>query len=76
MDSEPLKEDDLVFKRDGEEVLVDDTSFELIRGATIDYEQEMIRSAFAIINNPNSESACGCGSSFALKNFEENPAID
>ena len=76
MDSEPLKEDDLVFKRDGEEVLVDDTSFELIRGATIDYEQEMIRSAFAIINNPNSDSACGCGSSFALKNFEENPAID
>jgi len=76
MDSDPLQEDDLVFKRDGEEVLVDDTSFELIRGATVDYEQEMIRSAFAIVNNPNSESACGCGSSFALKNFEENPAID
>ena len=76
MDSDPLQEDDLVFKRDDEEVLVDDTSFELIRGATVDYEQEMIRSAFAIVNNPNSESACGCGSSFALKNFEENPAID
>lgn len=76
MDSDALQEDDLVFKRDGEEVLVDDTSFELIRGATVDYEQEMIRSAFAIVNNPNSESACGCGSSFALKNFEENPAID
>ena len=48
----------------------------LKEGATVDYEQEMIRSAFAIVNNPNSESACGCGSSFALKNFEENPAID
>ena len=76
MDSDGLQEDDLVFKRDGEEVIVDDTSFELIRGATVDYEEEMIRSAFAIVNNPNSESACGCGSSFALKNFSENPAID
>jgi iron-sulfur cluster assembly accessory protein len=69
-------EEDRVFERDGVAVVVDDTSFELIKGATIDFVQEMIRSSFAVMNNPQSESACGCGSSFAVKNFESNPAID
>jgi hypothetical protein len=27
-------------------------------------------------DNPKSESACGCGSSFAMKNFTANPAMD
>ena len=76
MDNNNLQDDDKVFGRDGHEVVVDETSFEFIKGATIDYEQEMIRSAFAIVNNPQSESACGCGSSFALKAFDDNPAID
>ena len=76
MDAEELEEEDMIFKRDGCEVVVDESSFDLIRGSTIDYEQELIRSAFAIVNNPQSESACGCGSSFALKNFNANPALD
>jgi iron-sulfur cluster assembly accessory protein len=76
MDVEELEEDDMIFQRDGCEVVVDESSFDLIRGSTIDYEQELIRSAFAVVNNPQSESACGCGSSFALKNFEANPALD
>jgi iron-sulfur cluster assembly accessory protein len=68
--------EDLVFQKSGAKVKVDPGSFEFIKGATIDFEQELIRSAFAIVNNPQSESACGCGSSFALKNFEANPALD
>ena len=72
----PTDEDDHVFTRDSSSVVVDDSSLEFVRGATIDFQQEMIRSAFAVVDNPNSESACGCGSSFALKNFESNPAID
>ena len=72
----PTDEDDHVFTRDASSVVVDDSSLEFVRGATIDFQQEMIRSAFAVVDNPNSESACGCGSSFALKNFESNPAID
>jgi len=43
-----------------------------LRGSKIDYVEEMIRSSFAVVDNPNSESACGCGSSFAMKNFEAN----
>ena len=74
--SDEASEGDLVFSRDGAKVVVDPGSFEFIKGATIDFEQEMIRSAFAVVNNPQSESACGCGSSFALKSFEAAPAID
>jgi iron-sulfur cluster assembly accessory protein len=57
-------------------VVIDTSSFDLVKGSTIDYVQEMMRSAFAVVNNPQSDSACGCGSSFAVKNFSDNPAID
>mmetsp|Transcript_16428 Transcript_16428/g.16546 ORF Transcript_16428/g.16546 Transcript_16428/m.16546 type:complete len:153 (+) Transcript_16428:142-600(+) len=76
MENNNVSEDDIVFRRDDAEVVVDSASLELIKGATIDYQQELIRSAFAIVNNPNSESACGCGSSFAVKAFSSNPALD
>ncbi len=57
-------------------VVIDNSSLEYIQGSTIDYVREMVKSSFAIVDNPQSESACGCGSSFALKNFEKNPALD
>lgn len=56
---------DKVFERDGVKVLVDDISYDLVRGSKIDYEQEIVRSAFVVSNNPNAESGCGCGSSFS-----------
>jgi len=57
-------------------VIIDKSSLDLLRGSTVDFVREMIRSSFAIVANPQSESACGCGSSFAVKNFESNPALD
>ncbi|KAL3776140.1 hypothetical protein ACHAW5_003258 [Stephanodiscus triporus] len=47
-------------------------------GSTIDYVSEMIRSSFAVVGNPQSESACGCGSSLAVRNFEvqSSPGLD
>lgn len=69
-------EEDVVFMKDGMRVVVDQTSLDLLRGSTIDYVSEMIRSSFAVVGNPQSESACGCGSSFAVKNFGSNPALD
>ena len=77
MDDEAIdEEEDRIFERDGAQVVVDDSSLEFVKGATVDFAVEMIRSSFVVINNPNSENACGCGSSFAVKNFASNPALD
>ena len=59
-----------MFERDGARVVVDDVSFDLIRGSTVDFAQEVIRSAFVVVNNPQSESACGCKSSLALSYYD------
>eukprot|EP01039_Chlorochromonas_danica_P002187 gene2186-2387_t len=75
-DDASLSPDDKVFGKDDAKVVVDSASFDLVKGSTVDYVQEMIRSSFAVVNNPQSESACGCGSSFAVKNFSANPAKD
>ena len=58
-----------VFTKDGVEVLVDEISLDLLRGSTLDYEQDLMRSAFQIVNNPNSDSSCGCGVSFSPKDM-------
>lgn len=57
-------------------VVIDQSSLDFLKGSKVDFVREMIRSSFAIVDNPQSESACGCGSSFAVKNFEANPALD
>lgn len=56
-----------VFEQNGGKVVVDKESLEFLRGSTVDYEQELIRSAFVVTNNPIAVSGCGCGSSFDLK---------
>ena len=83
-----VQDDDVVFYNEDKDhnndhnktatprVVVDQQSLNYMRGATIDYVQEMIKSSFEVRNNPQSESACGCGSSFAVKNFSSNPALD
>lgn len=72
----PDEDDDLVYSKNDSKLAVDSSSFELVRGATVDFQQDMMKSSFVVVNNPASESACGCGSSFAIKNFELNPALD
>ncbi|EWM30391.1 iron-sulfur cluster assembly 2 mitochondrial-like protein [Nannochloropsis gaditana] len=76
MEDGPVEDDDKVYGREGAQVVVDEGSLEFVRGSTVDFTEDMMRSAFAVVSNPLSESACGCGSSFAMKNFEKNPAID
>lgn len=61
------KPGDAVFERDGARVLVDEVSLGFLRGAVVDYEDTLMRSAFHVASNPNSEASCGCGSSFAAK---------
>eukprot|EP00897_Mesotaenium_endlicherianum_P001100 jgi/Mesen1/10991/ME000097S10576 len=59
--------DDRVVEKDGAKVLVDDISFSFVKGATVDFGEELIRSAFQVVSNPNSASSCGCGTSFTAK---------
>ncbi|MBT5911314.1 MAG: iron-sulfur cluster insertion protein ErpA [Rhodospirillaceae bacterium] len=57
--------DDLVFEKNGVEVVVDETSLELVTGGRLDYVEELIGSYFQIAN-PNASSSCGCGTSFSI----------
>lgn len=58
-------EDDLVIEKNGIKVLIDSTSLEFLKGAEIDYVDDLIGSAFKV-NNPNATSSCGCGTSFSV----------
>jgi iron-sulfur cluster insertion protein len=45
-------------------VLVDSTSMQYLTGAIIDYREDDMGSNF-VIDNPNAQTSCGCGSSFS-----------
>lgn len=61
-----IRENDLTSEFDGVQVVVDEISIDYLRGATIDYVDDVMGSGFKI-ENPNAVSACGCGSSFRTK---------
>jgi len=48
-------------------VVVDESSLALLLGSTIDFEEDMMRSAFVVVDNPQSGASCGCGTSFQAK---------
>jgi len=48
-------------------LVVDKTSLELVKGSKIDFKEDLIRRAFEVVSNPQSETKCGCGSSFSVK---------
>ncbi len=54
---------DLVFEFDGLKVVVDDRSIEFLKGATLDWRQELMSYGFQW-KNPNAKKDCGCGESF------------
>ena len=56
-----LQEDDLKF----ENILIDKTSADMLKGSEVDYVSELIGDSFKI-SNPQSKSSCGCGVSFSL----------
>ena len=54
-------EDDLNY----ENILIDKTSADLLKGSEVDYVSELIGDQFKI-TNPQTKSSCGCGVSFSL----------
>uniref|UniRef100_A0A914QJC5 Iron-sulfur cluster assembly 2 homolog, mitochondrial n=1 Tax=Panagrolaimus davidi TaxID=227884 RepID=A0A914QJC5_9BILA len=62
-----LTDEDLTVEKDGVKVVVDKMSLEFIKGSTVDYAEEMMRSTFRLINNPLADKGCSCGSSFSVK---------
>jgi iron-sulfur cluster assembly accessory protein len=58
-------DDDLVIENGGATVLVDPVSLDFLKGAEIDFVDDLIGASFKI-NNPNATSSCGCGTSFSV----------
>ncbi len=58
-------DDDLVIERGGVKAVVDPVSQEFLKGAEIDFVDDLMGQSFRI-NNPNATSSCGCGTSFSI----------
>lgn len=56
-----------VFEQGGVGILVDQDSLEFVKGSTVDFTQELIRSTFQVLKNPQADHGCSCGSSFSVK---------
>ena len=46
-------------------IVIDNSSLDLLKGSKIDYSSELIGSSFKI-SNPKTKSSCGCGISFSF----------
>jgi iron-sulfur cluster insertion protein len=62
---EESNEDDTLIEKNGVTVLIDAMSIDYLRGAEIDYKEDVSGSQF-VIRNPNASTTCGCGSSFSV----------
>jgi iron-sulfur cluster assembly protein len=60
------KEDDHVFEHNGVSVIVDKVSMQFVFGSQVDYVDGLQGAGFTV-NNPNVVAACGCGSSFQVR---------
>ncbi|KAL0903562.1 hypothetical protein M5K25_027950 [Dendrobium thyrsiflorum] len=64
---EKKNEDDRIFEKDGVKLVVDDISYDFVKGATVDYVDELIRSGFQVTTNPSAVGGCSCKASFMVK---------
>lgn len=62
---EAVNEDDTVIDKDDVAVVVDSLSIQYVDGSELDYQENLMGSRF-VLNNPNAETTCGCGSSFSV----------
>jgi iron-sulfur cluster assembly accessory protein len=67
------RDDDHVFEHKGVAVIVDKVSMQFVFGSEVDFVDGLQGAGFAV-NNPNVVAACGCGSSFQVKEDEAETA--
>jgi iron-sulfur cluster assembly protein len=60
------REDDHVFEHRGVEILVDPASMRFVYGSLVDWVDGLQGAGFKV-ENPNVVAACGCGSSFQVR---------
>jgi iron-sulfur cluster assembly accessory protein len=58
-------DDDIAVEKEGVTVLIDRTSLDFLKGARIDFVDDLIGQSFKI-DNPNATASCGCGTSFSV----------
>ena len=62
---EVQNEDDFDFAYEDVKVLIDSMSMQYLQGASIEYKEDLMGASF-VINNPQAQTTCGCGSSFSV----------
>ena len=60
------KSEDHVFEHQGVSVVVDKVSMQFVFGSEVDHVDGLQGAGF-VVNNPNVVAACGCGSSFQVR---------
>ncbi|WP_294330475.1 iron-sulfur cluster insertion protein ErpA [uncultured Sphingomonas sp.] len=63
--AETVEADDAIAEVDGVRLVVDPVSLDLVRGAQVDFIDNLGGAHFAV-TNPNAASGCGCGTSFSI----------
>jgi len=48
-----------------ENIVIDKSSLDLLKGSEVDFSEELIGSSFKV-SNPKTKSSCGCGISFSF----------
>jgi iron-sulfur cluster assembly protein len=67
------RDDDHVFEQNGVFVVVDKVGMQFVLGSEVDYVDGLQGAGFAV-NNPNVVAACGCGSSFQVREDADQQA--
>jgi iron-sulfur cluster assembly accessory protein len=64
-----FRDEDIVTDCHDVKVIVDEVSINYLRGATVDFVEDIMGSGFKV-ENPNAVASCGCGSSFRTQDGE------
>jgi len=62
---EVKNDDDFDFAYEEVKVVIDSMSMQYLQNSTIDYKEDLMGASF-VINNPQAQTTCGCGSSFSI----------